>query len=273
MTEENQQNFGTEDEDSDVTLVAPRFDEAAAVTARPVEPLAENGLHDRLTVGPAPAYAPRPVRRSWVVALVLVSALVGSMLGGIGLRFYQKRQRVAAAAQNVAPVETTPAPVETTPAQEEVSATTTDEARETPIAKAQPPVILEETEATTPAPPVERVVRENETRKSEETKRRAEEASDERRKSEEDNDRRAEERRGERKKGKRGDSVDDNDGERGEPRARRVGVITARESVEPRRSERTRDEYEFYRPRRERPRSEPQSRDRVRAIFEGQPPR
>jgi hypothetical protein len=274
MTEDNQQNFGA-DEDADATLVAPRFDEAAAETARPVVPLAESiNPYDGQMLGPAPAYRQPPVRRSWVIALVLVSALVGSVLGGLGLRLYQKRQR--ASAQTIAPAQTAAAPVETETAQpqQEVSATTRDasaasETATAQISETQPPNIIEETE-TTPERAAEDIVRIGETRKPDDSKKRDEALSDDRRKSNDVDD---DDKDGKRKKGKRG-GVDDDDAERNEraeqPRARRVGVITY---SQPRRVERIRDSEGDYRPRRERPRHEQQSRDRVRAIFEGQPPR
>lgn len=274
MTEDNQQNLSADD-DADATLVAPRFDEAAAETARPVVPLAESNSFDGQMVGPAPAYRQQPpVRRSWMVALVLVSALVGSVLGGVGLRLYQKRQR--ASAQTIAPVQTTAAPVETETAQpqQEVSATTRDAAAATSetataqISETAPPNIIEETETTPARAAAEDVVRISETRKDDDSKKRDEAVSDNRRKSDDDDD---EDKSGKRKKGKRGDDDDSERSERAEqPRARRVGVITY---SQPRRIERIRDSEGDYRPRRERQRQEQQSRDRVRAIFEGQPPR
>ena len=68
------------------TLVTPRFDEVETVQAQPVVPLAEvppGASHGR-------RFAPRRLV-SLPVALVLVSALVGVVVGGAGLYFYQHR--------------------------------------------------------------------------------------------------------------------------------------------------------------------------------------
>ena len=86
-------------ESADETLVAPRFDNAEAVTARPVVPLdavpdEEQGGTADFTPPPGPERqgARRP---SWPLALVLLSALVGVVLGGTGLYLYQRSRTPA----------------------------------------------------------------------------------------------------------------------------------------------------------------------------------
>ena len=106
---DEKQEFLAPGEDVDETLVTPRFDEVEAGTARPVVPFAEvASVADDVDDVPAyvphagapAAYVARPTpRRSWTLASVIVlSALVGTLLGGAGLRYYQQRQRAAAAA-------------------------------------------------------------------------------------------------------------------------------------------------------------------------------
>lgn len=95
MTEE-QQNLAADD--AEATLVAPRFDETAEETAQPVVPL------DEKAVSKTPAfYSPQrfasPARPSWLLALIVASLLVGTVLGGLGLRLYQSRRNAAAPAQ------------------------------------------------------------------------------------------------------------------------------------------------------------------------------
>src|SRR5437660_59744 len=94
------------DEDDEVTLVAPRFDDEETIVARRVVPLEEVGRD-------APAFAaararpnsrpPLETRRPWLLALVFVSSLVGGgVLGGAGFYFYQ-RSAAPRAAQQRAP--------------------------------------------------------------------------------------------------------------------------------------------------------------------------
>lgn len=96
------------DTDKDETLVTPRFDSGEAETAQPVVPLAVVSGEAETYGAPAydgagaPFVPPRAARRaSWPLALVLVSALAGSVLGGAGLYLFQKsrQQRAAPAAQ------------------------------------------------------------------------------------------------------------------------------------------------------------------------------
>lgn len=83
-------------QDLDTTLVRPLFDDAAAESARPVVPLAAGGGY------------PAGQRRSWLWALVITSAIVGSVLGVLGVGFYQRRR--AADVPTATRVEPTPEP-------------------------------------------------------------------------------------------------------------------------------------------------------------------
>jgi hypothetical protein len=104
------QPFETSTTDEEVTLVAPRFDEEETIVARRVVPLGEVG-HDLSAAAPAAATArapqPPPRRRTWPLAgaLVLVSALAGGVLGGVGLFLFQNRAapRAEAPKQTAAP--------------------------------------------------------------------------------------------------------------------------------------------------------------------------
>jgi hypothetical protein len=79
----------------ETTLVAPRFDDEETLVARPVVPL-----------GAAAPAAPEPPRRdahdyrrpyaprrTWTLGLVLVSVLIGGVLGGAGLYLYQRQSQ------------------------------------------------------------------------------------------------------------------------------------------------------------------------------------
>jgi hypothetical protein len=112
--------------DEEETLVAPRFDDEETIVARRVVPLEEVGQAEPVatpTATVASAYPPeRPsTRRSWPLALVLVSALAGAVLGGTGLYFYQHRasshaNNQPAAQQPVAPTNAAAAASQPTPA-------------------------------------------------------------------------------------------------------------------------------------------------------------
>lgn len=97
--------------DPDATLVtiaaaAPIFTEQSVETARPVVPL-NNGAAN-VAAGVSSRVGIR--RPSWLLGLIAVSVLAGTVVGGLGLRFYQRRQRAAAAvsAQTVATPTTAP---------------------------------------------------------------------------------------------------------------------------------------------------------------------
>jgi hypothetical protein len=112
--------------DEEETLVAPRFDDEETIVARRVVPLGEVGQAEPVatpTAAVASAYPPeRPsARRTWPLALVLVSALAGAVLGGTGLYFYQHRasshaSNQPAAQQPVAPLSAPAAASQPTPA-------------------------------------------------------------------------------------------------------------------------------------------------------------
>ncbi|MCA1619479.1 MAG: hypothetical protein LC795_09265 [Acidobacteria bacterium] len=109
----------------EATLVSPRFDDEETLVARPVVPLDAEAVEAAGAHGPAAAphaahlpqtYAGRPFapRRSWALATVLVSVLVGGVLGGAGLYIYQRQSQddraVTTTQQPEAPAETQPEP-------------------------------------------------------------------------------------------------------------------------------------------------------------------
>lgn len=114
MREPQQQTSQLDDEATLVvgeerTLVAPRFDDEETLVARPVVPL-ENGAHidapAPLPVLPARGYnSPFATRRPRSLALMLVSVLIGGVLGGAGLYLYQRQSQDLA----VSPAATTTA--------------------------------------------------------------------------------------------------------------------------------------------------------------------
>jgi len=103
--EEPQQKQSNEEEATlviageEATLVSPRFDDEETLVARPVVPLEEADASAPLPAGVAPlpqaAFARRPSarRQPGMLALVLVSVLVGSVLGGAGLYLYQRQSQ------------------------------------------------------------------------------------------------------------------------------------------------------------------------------------
>ena len=265
---ERKKNFSP-DEDRDETLVTPRFDRGEAETAQPVVPLA-------VVSGEAETYDPRAAPRaprvmplkSWALALVLVSALAGGVLGGAGLYVFQKSRQDRAAAppveQTTAAAEQASAPaVETTP---EPSPMPAEEAAALPVEPteqvAELPVAVEETEDRTDADT-----------KREESKREEAAAPAPRE--------RSSPAEAPVKRGKKGDR-DEVDNRGRESRPRRVADLYPRDSPSDDDGE---DEYNDRREarrvgsivyggegRRERRRQRRQSGvDRVRGIFEGQP--
>lgn len=117
MRELQQQTLQMDDEATLVggeerTLVAPRFDDEETLVARPVVPL-ENGAHIDAPVPPARGYnSSFAARRPWSLALMLVSVLIGGVLGGAGLYLYQRQSQDPA----VSPAATTTAEPPATPA-------------------------------------------------------------------------------------------------------------------------------------------------------------
>ena len=263
--EETRRTFA--DDDGEETMVAPRFDDEETVLARPVVPLEEVGDAPAVSpVGTSPSAASVPLysrlrgapRRSLVAALVLVSALAGSVLGVGGLYLYQKHRADDA---NAAPQQQAEAPA----AQPTVQ-TATESRQQEASAPSQ---------ISTPAPAAsEPDAQANEGSDSsketerEEVKNNKDGSDAERRNVSEDRDSAATTtKRG--KKGARDEEPqrvsnraprydeDDQPVVRGDDadtrEARRVGVITYR----PRRVRQRRDRYD--------------TPDRLRRIFEGQP--
>ncbi|HWS89189.1 MAG TPA: hypothetical protein VN282_19610 [Pyrinomonadaceae bacterium] len=150
----------------ETTLVAPRFDDEETLVARPVVPLGGNGG------APAPARSPaRPAheyrrpyapRRSWTLALVLVSVLIGGVLGGAGLYLYQRQSQdpavsPSAAAQQQPAADAAQAPVQQAAPHAESPA----QQAATPAAphaeESAPPTREEDVPATAPAREAENV--------------------------------------------------------------------------------------------------------------------
>lgn len=275
---EEKQDFFAADEDSDATLVTPRFDDVEAETARPVVPFAEvqpdeDGVADAPVYAAhtdAPVYAVQvPKQRSWMLAVVIVSALVGTVLGGAGLRLYQQRQRAAAA--TVAAEPATPAQVETaqpSPAEQLV------EERQTAVLPATATIIEDPGDAEeAPASTSRRDERDDDEKRDDSAKPRKspEKEREAERKQKDDTDARdAERNRGKTPEARRVDVLT------GPPRAvgTQVGQSGEAES-EPRQIDRERDEIINERRQRRREQRERRARqrdvDRVRGIFEGQP--
>jgi hypothetical protein len=242
------------------TLVTPRFDDVETVQAQPVVPLDE-----------VPAGASRGrssgVRRfaSLPVALVLVSALVGVVVGGAGLYFYQHRS----AQNSVADTQTTPAPAEAPPSTEESAAAPVQETAPAPKAEEADPAEVVSAEVVEPEAPAE-----GDAKKKEEADKSP--APEPRKVVERDNDDNDDSlKRGKKTErdseaarrmpraervGSREQARDDDDGD-GEPQARLSDEIIYRRE---RRAERQAE-------RRERRGNRQRSVDRVRGIFEGQP--
>ncbi|HVF45042.1 MAG TPA: hypothetical protein VM936_18600 [Pyrinomonadaceae bacterium] len=260
--EETKRTFA--DDEGEETMVSPRFDDQETVLARPVVPFEE--VDDAPAVaastasmsGAPPHYSSlRGVpRRSLVAGLVLVSVLVGSVLGVAGLYFYQKQKSAdaqPAAEQQQADVPaaqpttetaseskggetsapaavepSTPAPVAAEPEEDDDADTAkdrdSDEAEASPVAERRGV-----SEDRAPAPTQKRGkkgARDEETQRAQRAPRYDEDTRPVVRDEVSDGDRR---------------------------QARRVGVIT-------------------YRPRRARPRRDrDDTPDRLRRIFEGQP--
>lgn len=95
----------------EATLVSPRFDDEEALVARPVVPLEEPPADAQAVAAATPAarwhYAPR---RQWPLALMLVSVLIGGVLGGAGLYLFQRQSQDEAGAS--APAAEAPSAVE-----------------------------------------------------------------------------------------------------------------------------------------------------------------
>lgn len=269
--EETKRTFA--DDDGEETMVAPRFDDEETVLARPVVPFEEVSdapaaphvttstasatgapppLHSRLRVAP---------RRSLVAALVLVSALVGSVLGVAGLHFYQQRKSADAPATEQQQQAEAPAAPATT------ATTAESNGRET-----NAPAAAEPSAPAAVEPDDAEADDDSDTAKDRDSDEADASPVAERRRVSEDREPVTTPKRG--KKGARDEDIhrgaqraprydedsrpvvrdnDDDDSAYERREARRVGVIT-------------------YRPRRARPRRDrDDSPDRLRRIFEGQP--
>ena len=137
----------------ETTLVAPRFDDEETLVARPVVPLdADAHAPEHAAARPAHDYRrPFAPRRPRVLALALVSVLIGGVLGGAGLYLYQRQSQDPAATtqQPAAPVEATQAPA--APAPEGQNTTTPSSEPPAPQAEASA-AAPRAAEAPAPAP-------------------------------------------------------------------------------------------------------------------------
>lgn len=261
------------DDEGEETMVAPRFDDEETVLARPVVPLEEVGgapasaASKASTTGAPSLYSRTRVkpRRSLVAALVLVSALVGSVLGVAGLHFYQKQKRADE-----------PEPRQQQQAEAPAAQPTTETVSESKSSETSAPAPTAEPSAPAPeAAEADDDDAHTAKGKDKDKDRDSDEADAspvaERRNASEDREPATTPKRG--KKGARDEEIhrdarraprydedsrpverdDDDDSADGRREARRVGVIT-------------------YRPRRVRPRRDrDDGPDRLRRIFEGQP--
>ncbi|HEY0173501.1 MAG TPA: hypothetical protein VGB98_20990 [Pyrinomonadaceae bacterium] len=158
---QSQQTLRTEEEATlvvsgeEATLVAPRFDDEETLVAQPVVPLDAEEAEAAQALTPAtyaatplPAYTRRrsfAPRRSWVLAIALVSVLVGGVLGGAGLYIYQRQSqddRAVSTPQAETPTETQPQPQEQ-PAPETTLEASNAPQPEAPAAVAEPPGTLD----------------------------------------------------------------------------------------------------------------------------------
>jgi hypothetical protein len=262
--EETNRTFA--DDEGEETMVTPRFDDEETVLARPVVPLEDVGdahaapARTPATATTTPLYSRvrSAPRRSLVAVLVVVSALVGSVLGVGGLYLYQKQRN--ADAKPAAEQQQADAPA----TQPTAEAASESQSREMNAPASQP-------SAPAPAASEPEAQAADDDADSSKDEARSESASGDSVARREDSESRnpvSTPKRG--KKGERDEEIqrdarrsnrdddedrpvraDDSDDDRRE--ARRVGVIT-------------------YRPRRVRPRRGPYAdTDRLRRIFEGQP--
>lgn len=241
------------------TLVTPRFDEVETVQAQPVVPLAE--------VPAGASHGRRFGARRLVslpLALVLVSALVGVVVGGAGLYFYQRRLVQHATADTQTTTAPAEAPAAEPPAEESASAPQPEPA---PAAGDEEPDAAEAVSAEIVEPDAPAVADDSKKEKADKSP-----APEVRKVAERDDD--ADEPR----RGKKVES--DAEAARRTPRAERVGSReAARDDSDGAPEARLSDEIIYRRERRaerraerrERRESRPRSVDRVRGIFEGQP--
>jgi hypothetical protein len=246
--------------ESEETLVTPRFDEVETVQAQPVVPLAEVPPPG---VGGVRGFAGRRFA-SWPLALVLVSALVGVVVGGAGLYFYQHRPTENASADSP---QAAPSPAEapqvTPPAEE--SASLPPQQAEPPNGEADAAEVVSSEIVEPPAEGADDAKKEEAAKSPAPEPRRAAEPGDD---------------SGGRNRGRNAER--EAEAPRSAPRAARVGSREgARDDDDDGREPEARlsDEIIYPRDRRAARRAERRARrenrqrsvDRVRGIFEGQP--
>jgi hypothetical protein len=149
--------------DPDTTLVRPLFDDEATETARPVVPLAADTAASPMSVSSVGAYSTGR-RRSWPWALVVISVIAGSVIGVIGLSFYQKRRIDTTSAQ----IESLPASPESSPSLPEPTPNiATVEAVELPsVIPAREDKVIDGVEGVAESAPARRTERETEAERS-----------------------------------------------------------------------------------------------------------
>ncbi|MDT7689161.1 MAG: hypothetical protein QOE46_1920 [Acidobacteriota bacterium] len=137
LTADEETTIVTTDEDQ--TLVAPRFDDEETLVARHVIPLeaVEDGARHA-----APS-APSAMRRRWPLALMLASVLIGGVLSGAGLYFYQRHS-----GDDTAPAASTSQTDTSADASQPAPAT---EANPTPDARTQETTTNAQTDGAQPA--------------------------------------------------------------------------------------------------------------------------
>jgi hypothetical protein len=151
----------------ETTLVAPRFDDDETQVARPVVPLDADAPvppeQAPTASGAAHDYRrPHAPRRTLTLALVLVSVLVGGVLGGAGLYLYQRQSQspavspAAATTQTVPPADAAQAPAaegqNTTPPEAPTQPTETPASAPNVEEAAAPPTPAEEAPAAAREP-------------------------------------------------------------------------------------------------------------------------
>jgi hypothetical protein len=293
MDENRQHHDAREEEDADATNEAatPLFDDEATQVAQPVVPLTAEAAavaavappfaasrEEVLTVvnssqnsgprfygvGEAAGVPVVAARRSWLLTLIAISVLVGSVLGGVGLRLYQKRQ--ATKTVEASSVQEQPQEAQAAPIVEEATA------QQQPVAPPEEATDAQESDAQTAELPSEDAPAVNE----EDSQPQTTAAAAPRREEDDDDDARSQVATPRKARAQAaGSRVEDDDNEqrgrsdgrdddrpRGEARARRVNDPEAdyieREARRIRRLERQRQR-------------QARSVDSLRGIFEGRP--
>jgi hypothetical protein len=139
----------------ETTLVSPRFDDEETLVARPVVPLEAEGIEAapaRTAVRVEPVYSrPYAPRRRGMLGLVLVSVLVGGVLGGAGLYLYQRQSQDPAVNPNAVTQPAAPADAAQAPAQPAAAEARHTTQTEAPAQQPATPA-ASETNAEEPAP-------------------------------------------------------------------------------------------------------------------------